>query len=447
MCEETVMYDVFVSHNRKQKPWVREFTRHLRDGGLKVFFDEDSIEPGANVVKSLEDALMSSRHVVLVLSPESLKSEWVALETTIAIYNDPAAAKRVVIPILLEPVDDSHIRPALRILNHVDLTRADDRSTQLIRLLSSLGVSGRLPDLSWPAPSGAPGPSDDEEAAAVREFTQLNGERSLDEWYAAINRIYWRKNAARQRAEVFSHLVEVAGGISLLASEKKKKAVTGESFIPKTLAWWFAVCGSVHIRSVSDVLWGKFPGVCPYCHEKPCDSDICPQKKLSRLGPDWEALAALGRKNSAERPSSLGGWQRMFAKIYRTDPAASFAAGFARLMEEIGELAEAVRVYTVVPGYVLSEAADVFAWLMKIQNMLDHKRGVLPDARGPALQAAVCAAYPDRCNDCRNPVCSCEMVLKATIGRIAHEVPPGRATFGSDGAFMTQEEVSRKFAS
>jgi hypothetical protein len=441
------MYDVFVSHNRAQKSWVREFTAYLRDRGLKVFFDEDSISPGANVVKSLEDALTSSKHVVLVLSPESLRSDWIALETTIAIYNDPAAANRVVIPILLESVDDSNIRPALRVLNRVDFTRAEDRRTQMERLLAALGVGGSVPDLSWPPPSVTSASSDDDDAAALNEFIRLNSERSLDDWYTSINRIYWRKNAARQRAEVFAHLVEVAGGISLLASEKKKKAVTGESFIPKTLAWWFAVCGSVNIRSVSDVLWGKFPGVCPYCHERPCDSDICPQKKLSRLGPDWEMLATLARKNSGERPISLGSWQRMFAKIYRTDPAASFAAGFARLMEEIGELAEAVRVYTVVPGYVLSEAADVFAWLMKIQNMLDHKRGVLPDSRGPALQAAVCAAYPDRCNDCKDPVCRCEMVLKATIGRIAHEVPPGRATFGSDGAFMTQEEVSRRFAS
>jgi hypothetical protein len=51
MCE----YDVFVSHNRKNKPWVRMFVALLRNEGLSVFFDEDSIPFGRDIVHAIEE--------------------------------------------------------------------------------------------------------------------------------------------------------------------------------------------------------------------------------------------------------------------------------------------------------------------------------------------------------------------------------------------------------
>ena len=39
-------YDLFLSHNRQQKPWVRELVRFLRSLQFTFFFDEDSIAPG-----------------------------------------------------------------------------------------------------------------------------------------------------------------------------------------------------------------------------------------------------------------------------------------------------------------------------------------------------------------------------------------------------------------
>jgi hypothetical protein len=62
---------------------------------------------------------------------------------------------------------------------------------------------------------------------------------------------------------------------------------------------------------------------------------------------------------------------------------AAMAAQNARLYEELAELAEAVRVFPSVPGYFLSEASDVFAWLMKVQNIIDEKGG----RRFPACHA------------------------------------------------------------
>lgn len=138
------MYDVFLSHNRQQKPWVREFCQILRKGGLTVFFDEDSIEPGDSIVRAIEQAIVNSRHVILLISPASISSKWVAMETALTIYCDPDASGKVLIPIILESVDFALIRPSVRALNCVDLTDIRTRVAHFQQLLRYLRIPPTL---------------------------------------------------------------------------------------------------------------------------------------------------------------------------------------------------------------------------------------------------------------------------------------------------------------
>ena len=93
------------------------------------------------------------------------------------------------------------------------------------------------------------------------EFVARFRSRHLDEWYGAIRFMYANRNFERSAQAVFTHLVEVVGGMSLLASGKRKPGVVPELFLPKALAWWLALCAKVGITSVSDLLWVKYPGV------------------------------------------------------------------------------------------------------------------------------------------------------------------------------------------
>ena len=259
--------------------------------------------------------------------------------------------------------------------------------------------------------------------------------------YKTVNSIYWNRNFHRDVFSLFTHLVEVIGGLSLLASQKKKLGLTPENFIPKAFAWWMAICGKVGVKSVSDMLWTKFPGVCPYCHQSPHDPDECTEKKARLSGVDWEQLEHLGRANAVHRPRSLGEWQRMYSKIFPAQQTEDYGPSFGRLAEEFGELAESIRIFPAEPGYFLSEAADVFAWLMHIQNIVDQKAHTPKAQRGERLETLVCKAYPDQCIDCGNSVCNCPPIHDSTIGRIAHEVPSRRGSFGEEGFFMTPEKA------
>ncbi len=124
--------------------------------------------------------------------------------------------------------------------------------------------------------------------------------RDIDEWYKAINYIYADRNFYRDPLSIFAHLVEVIGGLSQLASGKKKPGGKPESFLPKALAWWFALCGKLGVVSVAELLWLKFPGVCAYCQREEHDATICSKKKKDNPIPLWKEL------RSAHLPSAAG---------------------------------------------------------------------------------------------------------------------------------------------
>lgn len=266
-----------------------------------------------------------------------------------------------------------------------------------------------------------------QQSSINQEFIEQNKERAIDEWFRTVNRIYKNVNFERDTTALFAHLVEVTGGLSLLASHKTKPGVVPEEYVAKALAWWFALCGKVGIESVSKMIWAKFPGVCPYCLSEVHVPADCAEAKGSRAGPDWNALTKIG--NGGAPPKTLGDWQRMFLRIYPAQQTEEYGISFARLTEELGELSEAIRVFSAAPTYFLSEAADVFAWLMHVQNLIDQKNNIPRAKRGANLEKSFCRAYPDRCLSCDSAVCSCPPILDSTIGRIAHDAPLGKGFF------------------
>ena len=54
-------YDVFLSHNAKDKPRVRGLAEELRAAGLRVWFDEWVIKPGDDIYLAIERGLEAAR--------------------------------------------------------------------------------------------------------------------------------------------------------------------------------------------------------------------------------------------------------------------------------------------------------------------------------------------------------------------------------------------------
>jgi hypothetical protein len=135
--------------------------------------------------------------------------------------------------------------------------------------------------------------------------------------------------------------------------------------------------------------------------------------------PAWQDLAEVSSATWTKRPRKLGDWQQLFGTIYPTTAIDSYSNAIGRLVEEMGELAESIRTYAIAPGHFLNEAADVFAWIMKIQNISDRDSYGLGGEYGQDLDNAYLNAYLWRCNDCYSSPCKCPAILPTTIGRIS----------------------------
>src|SRR5215467_16156853 len=76
------------------------------------------------------------------------------------------------------------------------------------------------------------------------------------------------------------------------------------------------------------------------------------------------------------------------------------------LMEELGELSEAIRVFDRYPKYFAGEAADVFSYLMGIAN--EHAMRERRDHdREFSFETEFLQRYPGLCTECGYVICMC----------------------------------------
>lgn len=136
--------DVFISYSSKDLDFVHQLVRDLEAAGIGVFFAH-GISPGASWAESLSTAIENAKFILVVLSPESVKSEWVAQEARIGLARE-AEGKAAVIPLLLRPCD---VPPFLADKTYASFDQ--DYGTGLSRILRVL--RGTTPaDATQPVP-------------------------------------------------------------------------------------------------------------------------------------------------------------------------------------------------------------------------------------------------------------------------------------------------------
>jgi NTP pyrophosphatase (non-canonical NTP hydrolase) len=97
------------------------------------------------------------------------------------------------------------------------------------------------------------------------------------------------------------------------------------------------------------------------------------------------------------QPLTIAGFQTLIAEMYsQKDAARGIDGTFMWLMEEVGELAGALRQGT--REELAAEFADVLAWLVTIANVAEID-----------LEQAVLAKYGRGCPGCGQMVCRCDL--------------------------------------
>jgi hypothetical protein len=119
----------FLSHNSRDKRFVRRLAADLNRNSVDVWFDEWEIRPGDSITNSIEDGLRRYNNFVLIMTPSAMQSRWVAreLSTTLYRYNSsrkqgqrkvriiPALRKQCTIPLWLRDIKYVDFRSKYRI--------------------------------------------------------------------------------------------------------------------------------------------------------------------------------------------------------------------------------------------------------------------------------------------------------------------------------------------
>jgi tetratricopeptide (TPR) repeat protein len=133
-------HEVFLSHSSRDKDFVKELYRRLTRDGVRCFFDIESIGWGDNWVRALERAIDECRYIVFVLSPDFCNSEWVEVERTSSIADDPSSLKHKVRPLMLHPCRDLPSFPRfLRQVQAIDVSTSSLLEQNYARICRELG--------------------------------------------------------------------------------------------------------------------------------------------------------------------------------------------------------------------------------------------------------------------------------------------------------------------
>lgn len=145
-------YDVFLSHNSKDKPSVRRLADRLKQAGLRVWFDEWCIRSGDIISLKVDEGLEQSRVLLLCVSPNALASGWVALERSTAVHRDPSNDGRRFIPVLLA---ECELPDTLRRYKYVDFRGDGDVSLEELLTACRPEAAEAIP-IARPTPAREP---------------------------------------------------------------------------------------------------------------------------------------------------------------------------------------------------------------------------------------------------------------------------------------------------
>jgi hypothetical protein len=126
---------VFLSYANADRDVVRQVADGLSNFGLRVWFDESSIKPGAEWVREIERGLDSADFIMFFISQHSVRAGWAQKELQIALHRQVSGEHgAVLLPVLLERAD---VPPLLRQIQWLDMTdgNVDRAVNQLVDLI------------------------------------------------------------------------------------------------------------------------------------------------------------------------------------------------------------------------------------------------------------------------------------------------------------------------
>lgn len=130
------MSSIFLSHSSKDKIFVRRLAKRLSKDGIRVWLDEADLKIGDPLIHRISEAIEQADFVGAVISRNSVASNWVQKELSMAATKEIAAKKVIVLPIL---IDQCEIPDFLKDKMYADFTDRKQFNRVYVKLLETLG--------------------------------------------------------------------------------------------------------------------------------------------------------------------------------------------------------------------------------------------------------------------------------------------------------------------
>ena len=311
------------------------------------------------------------------------------------------------------------------------------------------------------------------------------GQMKLDTIVDAVSAIYASNDRHRSLWDVWCHALHHCAAV---AEEIRKQTLPGadDAKLRQEIAdfslWFFTMLARLKgpignpkqldevpqdwvVRitvSPDDLMWNRYPGVCPWCYcathaddsleidahsfrqSCACDAlNIATRKKdRNELHARAKRTRRLAAANKLRRPLHFDDWQDLVASLYAERlKRASLSEVALHLLEEMGDVSDGlIRMYAYRADDVIEdvigmrqlrledELADVLSWLLGLVDRLglqDQKQSTkytsespkeLPESR-MLLSLILWASYGSNekrsfwCRYCQRVVCECPIVL------------------------------------
>jgi hypothetical protein len=128
---------IFVSHSHKDDNFTNQLVTDLRHAGADVWVDMTDVTHD-DFVKRINAGLKGREWLILVMTPDALRSDWVQLEVNAAIGLVMQRKMRSIIPVVARPCDLDDIPPLWAAYHRYDATT--NYSAALEHLLQVLGL-------------------------------------------------------------------------------------------------------------------------------------------------------------------------------------------------------------------------------------------------------------------------------------------------------------------
>ena len=94
-------YSCFISYSTKDQEFADRLHADLQDNGVRCWFAPHDIQAGKKIHEQIDEAIRRYERLLLILSPNSMNSEWVQTEIRKARKRERTEKKRVLFPVRL----------------------------------------------------------------------------------------------------------------------------------------------------------------------------------------------------------------------------------------------------------------------------------------------------------------------------------------------------------